>query len=220
MSGELFPGLPVCLPGVDMSSCAKDDGHCTNFYVVPKAHSHGLIVVVCVCRHPKVIGVFVLPSAESLSIVASVLLKRFEVLPDVVFYNAVCLLSYSISLRFPSLLSRTLFVTDRFHEEGHTCGPIYSARFRPQADGMRSSNAESINAVFASSRSHVRHLGEHHLIPFLFVKSLFMNLKARWRQTSGKADVEDADLSAAFYEQHHCRCARCDPPPDSGLGSE
>jgi hypothetical protein len=178
-----------------MSSCSKDDGNnCSKVYVVPKAHSHGLIIVVCVCRHPKVIGVFVLPSAESLSIVASVLLKHFGVLPDVVFYDASCLLSYSISLRFPLLMSRTIFLTDRFHEEGHTCGPIYSARFRPQADGMRSSNAESINAIFASSRSHVRYLGEHHPIPFLFVKSMFMNLKARCRQSSGKADAEDVDL--------------------------
>jgi hypothetical protein len=173
VSGELFPGLPACRPGVDTSSCAKDDrNNCSKVYVVPKAHSQGLIIVVCVCRHPKVIGVFVLPSAESLSIVASVLLTRFGVLPDVVFYDAACLLCYSISLRFPSLLSRTIFVTDRFHEEGHTCGPIYSARFRPEADGMRSSNAESINAIFASSRNHLRYLGEHHLMPFLFVKML------------------------------------------------
>jgi hypothetical protein len=71
-----------------------------------------------------------------MSIVASVILKHFGILPDVVFYDAACLLSYSISLRFPSLLSRTIFVTDRLHEEGHTCRPICSARFRPQTDGM------------------------------------------------------------------------------------
>jgi hypothetical protein len=80
---------------------------------------------------------------------------------------------------------------------------------------MRSRNAESINAIFASSRNHVRYLGEHHLMPFLFFKSMSMNLKVRWRQSSGKSDAEDADLAATFYEQYQCRCARCDQVPGS-----
>jgi hypothetical protein len=51
-------------------------------------------MVVCVCRHPKIIGVIILPSAECMSIIATVL-------PVVVFYDAAWLLYYYISLHFP-----------------------------------------------------------------------------------------------------------------------
>jgi hypothetical protein len=145
---------------------APHGNNCIKVYVVPEGHAHGVIVVVCVCRCPKVIGVLTLPSVESLSLLASVLLTSFGVLPGVMFYDAACLHSYSMSLRYPSFLSLTFFVTDCFHEERRTFCPIYSARFRPRADGMRASNAESTHAAFASSCSHVRYLSEDHLICF------------------------------------------------------
>jgi hypothetical protein len=138
----------------------------TKVYAVREWYSHGVIIVVCARRHPKAIGVLTLPSVESLSKIALDMLTCFGVLPDVLFCDAACLLSGRFSLRFPSLLSRALFVTDRFHEERHTFRPIYGARFRLVAEGMRASNAESIHAAFASTRSHVRYLGEDHLIPF------------------------------------------------------
>jgi hypothetical protein len=53
----------------DMSKCANEDGgNCIRVY------SHGIIIAVCVCRHPKVIGVLTLPVVRSLSIIASVIL--------------------------------------------------------------------------------------------------------------------------------------------------
>jgi hypothetical protein len=97
----------------DMQSCAKDDGNnYRKVYVIPKGHSHGVFIAVCTCRQSKVIGVFIFSSVESLIVIASVLLTYFCVLPDFVFYDATCLRSYSISLRFPSFLSRALFATD------------------------------------------------------------------------------------------------------------
>jgi hypothetical protein len=99
----------------NLSSCSKgDDNSCITVSVAPYGHSRGLNIVVCVCGLQKVTGAFVLPSAETLSIIAPVLLTRF-------------------------------------------------AR---QDEGMRYSNAASIRAIFVRSRSHVRYLGEHYLIPF------------------------------------------------------
>jgi hypothetical protein len=118
-----------------------------------RGYSRGVNIVVCVCHHPKAIGVLTLPSVESLSIIASAIVTCFGVLPDVRFCDAACLLSCSISVRFPSFLSRALFVTDRFREEQHDFRPIYSAIFRLGADGMRASIAESLHAAFASSRT-------------------------------------------------------------------
>jgi hypothetical protein len=76
----------------DMSSCAKYyDNNCINIYFFPWEHSHDVVILVCVRRHPKVLGVLRLPSA--MSIIVSVLLTCFGVLPGVVFYDAACLLS-------------------------------------------------------------------------------------------------------------------------------
>jgi hypothetical protein len=165
--GELFTGRPLCRSGVELSEFDKDDVCCAKQFASSKAHFHGLIIVVCVCRRPKVIGILVMPEADSVSMIASVLLKRLAILPDVFFYDAGCLLSNSLSLRFPSILSRTSFVLDSFQEEGHMCGPTYSARLGRQADGLCSSNTESLNAAFADSRDSIQYLGKHHFMPFL-----------------------------------------------------
>jgi hypothetical protein len=150
----------------DRLRCAKDDGNsCIKLYVVPEGHSQGLTIVVGVCRHPKVIGVLVLPSLESPSILEAVFLTFFGVLPDVMFTMLPASGPSFLAVSF--VLLRALFVTDRFHEERHTCWPIYGTRFCHQADGMRAANAESIHAEFASSRKHARYSGEGHMISFV-----------------------------------------------------
>jgi hypothetical protein len=61
----------------DMSSCATDDGKdCVKVYVVPKGHLHGVIIMACVGRHPKVIGVLNFPLVEFQSVIASIPLTR------------------------------------------------------------------------------------------------------------------------------------------------
>jgi hypothetical protein len=84
------------------------------------------------------------------------------------FYDTCCFLTYAFSLRFPTILSRTLFVLDRFHEEGYPCGPTNSDRLRRLAVGLCSSNTKCLNALFADSRYSLRYLRKHHFMPFVF----------------------------------------------------
>jgi hypothetical protein len=55
---------------------------------------------------------------------------------------------------------------------------VLERKFPPPGGWKAPSNEMSIIALVASSRSYVRYLGEHHLMPFLFVKAMFV---ARWR---------------------------------------
>jgi hypothetical protein len=35
-------------------------------------------------------------------------------------------------------------------------------------------------------------------------------MRTTFRESTGKLDTEDADLTTIFYQQHECRCNRCD----------
>lgn len=59
---------------------------------------------------------------------------------------------------------------------------------------MATSGAESLNRTFASSREHIRFLSGQNLMPFLFAKAIFVNMRARLRDSTGRQDVEGANL--------------------------
>jgi hypothetical protein len=107
-TGELFPGRPACRSGVRISSAKRMDlgQPCSKKFVFAEGHTPGLVVVVCVCRRPKILGIKVMAQAENMEMIMSVLLRRFSVLPDTVYYDAACKLSHTISLRVPEVLDR------------------------------------------------------------------------------------------------------------------
>jgi hypothetical protein len=60
---ELFPGWPQCRPCVEQAEFDKDDACCAKLFVSSKAHSLGLVIVICVGRHQRVIRVHLRPSS-------------------------------------------------------------------------------------------------------------------------------------------------------------
>jgi hypothetical protein len=139
----------------DMWSCATDDGKDgIKVYVVPEEHSHAVIIVVCVCHYPKVIGVLIFPPVEFQSMIASIPLTRLASSRTSCFAK----LPASCVSQFHCVFLRschTHSLRPTFPREPHTYWPIYSARFCPQTDGMRASNAESLLAAFTSSRTEL-----------------------------------------------------------------
>lgn len=47
-------------------------------------------------------------------------------------------------------------LVDKFHLQGHICGFGFDAIGCPEASGVRSSSAESLNALIASVKASVR----------------------------------------------------------------
>jgi hypothetical protein len=39
---------------------------------------------------------------------------------------------------------------------------------------------------------------------------MYINMRAMFRESTGKLDMDDADLTTIFYQQHEWRCSRCD----------
>jgi hypothetical protein len=125
--------------------------------------------------------------------------RRFRTLPEILFYDAACLLAYSASTRLSGILAHTTLVVDRFHHAGKTCSSPFHANDYPEIDNLRSSNIESINKVYGSAQRTIRYLGKERLEPFLLVISMFVNLKALWRERHSRDDTEDADLAPLIY---------------------
>jgi hypothetical protein len=46
--------------------------------------------------------------------------------------------------------------------------------------------------------------------PSCFIHSMYINMRAMFRESTGKLDMDDADLTTIFYQQHEWRCSRCD----------
>lgn len=78
-----------------------------------------------------------------------------------------------------------------------------------QCDGLQTSGAESLNRRFAASRNHIRYLAGDNLVPFIYAKTVFLNLRTRARQNFDTEDIEDIDVNALFDEIVPCRCVRC-----------
>ncbi len=212
-TGELFPGRPLCRPRIhfDNARSHPDAQHddCSKQYRNSQSHSPGLFTVQCVCSNPKLLGVSVMNSSESLSIATSTILSRFSALPRTIFYDNSCNLTKSLVLRFPWVLNESRIVCDRFHYKSHTCSSAYDPDSYPFLDWHQTSGAESLNSRWASSRSHIRFLNSDNLMPFLTSKAIFINLRAMMRQKQGITDTEDSNLVAFGGSVLICNCERC-----------
>ena len=131
------------------------------------------------------------------------------VIPSHIFYDNACNLLKSMMLRFPRLAVEARLLCDRFHYRTHTCPSVFDPDTFSTCDNLLTSGAEAINSRLATSRSHIRFLSGENLVPFLFVKILFLNLRANVRRTTKKKDIEDVDVFKYARNSVPCRCDRC-----------
>lgn len=59
---------------------------------------------------------------------------------------------------------------------------------------MCNSSAESNSSRFATSRNHIRYLNGTNLVPFLYVRTIFMNLRSSIREEHKAYDLEYQDI--------------------------
>lgn len=130
-------------------------------------------------------------------------------LPPITFYDNACNLTKSVNLRVHWVKEKTLFLCDRFHYRTHKCSSIFDPDVYRQCDNLSTSGAESLNRQFSASRRHVRFLAGENLVPFIYVRSLFLNIRAHLRDKYQQADVEDSDLISFANTKMPCGCSRC-----------
>jgi hypothetical protein len=204
-TGHFYPGRAALRPGVRFT---KDRAICNKAYPTSSVLSAGLVVSTCTCSHPIIAGFSVMTCAESLGFVWTVLIVYFSHAAHI-FYDSGCNLFQSVIIRMKWALKGRRILTDRFHGEGHTCGPGFDAAQCENAVDDRTSSAESVNALLATVRASVRYIRPSNLVSFIAMRAMYINLCARWRFETGRADTEGAELNALGNRLMPCYCQRC-----------
>lgn len=154
--------------------------------------------------------------AESLSTALNSVLTGFNPLPETVYYDNACNLAHTVSLRFKWVFEETRFLCDRFHYASHTCSGVYNPDAYKSSDPSKTSSAEAINRLWKNSRNHVRYLAGRNLMPFVFARSIFINLRAKLKETDSLKEVADKSIYSLADELMPCNCLRCDPVRHDG----
>lgn len=146
---------------------------------------------------------------EGTSTALSVLLSRFEYLPRVCYYDDGCNMARSIILRVPWVNNTCIVACDRFHYKGHKCNTICDPESYLSCGHHATSSAESVNQLWTFSKSHLRFLRPDNLMPFLAVRSVFINIKACVREKTGKSDISSLEFRSFVRAKWKCSCRRC-----------
>jgi hypothetical protein len=154
-----------------------------------------------------------MPTAESLSLI---LLCYFSTVTHVLYYAGCSLFAPGITW-FVHALKNMRLVVDRFHGmTGHTCSPGFDPHCLPEMATSSTSNFESLNSVVAEIQRSLRYVDPKLFMRYIAFKAALMNLSSRWRQESGKTDLESSDFVAIANRVCVCKCshfAGIDPTP-------
>ena len=203
-TGISFPGRRQYRPLFRFDQ--MEDKHCGKRYASSSTHTPGVLVVMCACSHPKLIGFIVMTRAESTSLALSSVLMFFQKPPAVMLYDNACNTLDAALLRLPWLMMYSLLIVDRFHYKGHTCNSLFDADMYRLLDAIKSSAAESINAKIKRALYHMRFSRGNLLVYYLNVRFALLNLTTIYCEWTGKSDVEDIDLNEFYANLVQCNC--------------
>jgi hypothetical protein len=192
-TGHIYPGRPILRPAVTFSNASgkrtADRQACYKRYTSKDSFSAGLMVAICGCSRPCLIGASVMTMRESIAMAISLPLMFFPTV-DRLLYDNNCGAFGSASTRLPWLLRKTEFLVDKFHYgKGHSCGPMFDPRGSESSRRINGSSAESLNAQFAVLRKTIRYLGPDTLIPIVAFRALYLNLGTMWRLENMRTDL-------------------------------
>lgn len=97
----------------------------------------------------------------------------------------------------------------RFDYQSHRCSALYDPDSFPCCENVPASGAEALNRQWKASRMHIRFLGKQNLDTFIFIRMLFLNLRALVRDAGGAVEPEDQCLYEFANKRMKCDCLRC-----------
>lgn len=145
--------------------------------------------------------------SEGVSTALSVLLSRFKKLLRVCYYHNARNICRSITLRFLWIYDQSRIVCGRSHYCGHTLNSICDTGSYLSCDGHVTSGAESMNHSWNVSKSHPRFLRPDNLMPFLALRSIFLNIRSCIRQKNSTQDISLKEFTV--QTRWKCDLRRC-----------
>ena len=73
---------------------------------------------------------------------------------------------------------------DRSHYKSHNCSEVFDPDAWVAYDGVATSGAKALNRSWSNVRGYIRHINAENLIPYLYAKSVFLNVRAHARDAA------------------------------------
>lgn len=159
---------------------------CDKNFPVNEKFTSGIMIMTCGCSDRVIYGVCFMDSAESVSMPFDMMMQRFTIAPQYVFYDNACHLHYYCVSREPAFFWNTTFVVDRFHEHNHTaCSKTYMCSVHAFDEELLRTNTQAVEQVNSSFRksmeSNLRFMNMRNALSYLAVYIALYNTR-KWRK--------------------------------------
>ena len=153
-TGFFFPGRPIHSRVTNcMLSKTDESDFCNKDYKESGRYGAGMALFWC-GRHRECIGWILLQKGESLEIIYSALVTRFQKLPKFIIYDNGCNLYEYCANRAPNLFADTIILSDGFHwSNHHNCSRSFNSSLMLAIAGISSVTHEQKNAYLAKFKS-------------------------------------------------------------------
>ena len=224
---EVFPALPRVRPAVRDNgaamqrlkyktqrgaAAAKEDeaDDCNKDFTRHKNLTPCVFNVVC--EHVITLGFRVLDKAESIEDGLSILLERFPVLPQKIFYDVACKFNRNAMRRIrPFFRQHNVRAwMDRAHGPGHTCSLINFADSALHLTFGRKSNAAEVShSVAEKYRSSLAHMSPSTFVKLKSLQVAWSNLRAIYtlKMKQKRKETDHHRHAEFFHEELAEKCA-------------
>lgn len=107
------------------------------------------------------------------------------------------------------MFRESLFVCDRFHYTGHKCSAFFDPDVHRSCENVSTTGAEAINKQWRTLRKHIRFLSAENIVPFPYVRMLYINIRAHLPDQMGASDVGNERIVSFANRFEPCQCERC-----------
>ena len=189
---------------------SENNRSCREIYKASESHYPGICTVQCSCKYTKMIGLSVIEECEGVSTALNILLSRFKKMPQVCYCNDDCNILKSVSIRLSWINEECLIVSDRFHNRSHKCDIVTDLDSYGCCKPHITSNAEYISQYWMFSKSHVRFLSSDNLIPYIAIRTIFINIGALIREMYQTQEVKHYQHYEFMKQFYNCCCILCE----------
>jgi len=158
-------------------------GVCNKTAPSSPSFSGDLMTAVCLCRQgdakTKVLSAHFLDSSESPRNVMDVLWRlRNGRRPRFIVYDNACHLRHSAMARYPHLVFRTVFLSDKFHWPNHTaCSKLYDPKQWSHIDVVRQANTAAMEQYNVLLKRHLsQYLSFCNAVNAMNILELFLSI--------------------------------------------
>ena len=224
ISYESFPGLDRVRPGIKDSEALKrrvrykgkdrhaadvegDGDACNKAFSIKCGLTQGVFNVVC--PHVVTLGFRCLFRAESVGEALSIILERFPILPEVIFYDVACKLDKNALRRVRPILRKhkVRCILDRPHSITHTCSPIYMPdESLGSTAGVATQAAEVSHSIAVANRTSLAYMAPQTYMVHKMVQVPMMNIRKLQRLSSSNTTGENDHIPLAPF--YHGQLAR------------